>query len=125
MDSDLGVTEGIAAAMKLPLLDEERFSRIFGDNDTLKNRVLGVFLESAPKYFDKFIKSYDSGNLADLASLAHTLKGSLSNIGGQRSAELARIIEINAKAGDKAALENVCDIFISEFEAFRSALEKA
>ncbi|MBT8764450.1 Hpt domain-containing protein [Desulfohalobiaceae bacterium Ax17] len=48
-----------------------------------------------------------SGDSAGLSKAAHTLKGALLNVGQKEQADLAKIIELQAKQGNLDGLEDV------------------
>lgn len=112
----------VEEAMGMKLLDEERFVKIFGDNDSFKKRVISVFIDSAPKVMAELESAYNSGDGQKISSSAHTLKGSAGNIGGERCAALAKVVELAARNNDSELIENAFPCLKKTFDEFSQKL---
>lgn len=72
-----------------------------GEPDVL-SQVLRIFLDETPKKVRALLEALDAGDAAQVARLAHSLKGSTGNIGASALLDVCRRIEDRAKAGDLA-----------------------
>ncbi len=73
------------------IADELR-QRLEGDED-LFQRVLGLFLENTPPHLATLETQLSAGDFPAVAATAHSLRGSLANVGATAAADLAREIE--------------------------------
>jgi CheY-like chemotaxis protein/HPt (histidine-containing phosphotransfer) domain-containing protein len=69
-----------------------------GDHDLL-DRIASIFGESAPELLRQLSQTAGEQDAAAVARVAHTLRGSLANIGAQHGAHLAAEIEERARKG--------------------------
>ncbi len=82
--------------------DDARFSsaqlleRFEGDEELLA-RVAEIFIESTPGLLAKLRAEIDAGNAIGVSRTAHTLRGSLANVGAEHAAFLATEIEERAR----------------------------
>ena len=108
-----------------PLLDSEHLDDLRA-LDKGKGRVLARFIDlfmahSPPRVAE--LKSYaKSGDLANLAESAHTLRGAAGNVGAFRLALLLARIEAACKTSDAAAAGEGLALLDGEYEATRLAL---
>ena len=66
--------------------------RVAGDK-TLLIELISIFFEDYPKYHAALVQSLEQEDFAALRQAAHTIKGSLSYLGGRDGASLALRIE--------------------------------
>ena len=80
------------------------------DNDQeLLRELLTIFKEDFPRTIQSLESAVGRGDLKNTASLSHTLKGMLSNLGGTRAAAAASKLEEIANAGEKTLLRDAFD----------------
>jgi PAS domain S-box-containing protein len=81
-----------------------------------------LFLRDARPKLKSMAAALDGKDLAALASIAHSLKGSASNLGARRLAELCATLEKFAKASDLDSARNLLEQTRVEFQRVASAL---
>ena len=91
---------------------EEAVTNLAGDRD-LYREVLAMFTSSLPEQLDALRRASTNVNIQNVAAIAHSLKGSASNIGAERARQLAMRIEELAQQGDGMGAMS----HIAEFEA--------
>lgn len=84
-----------------------------------------VFVTSTGERLTRLRKHAQKADAAGLATLAHALIGSASNVGAARLAELFREIEKTAKAGNLAAARVLLGQLDAEYAAAQDALRAA
>jgi HPt (histidine-containing phosphotransfer) domain-containing protein len=70
--------------------------RFDGDEELLA-RVAGIFVENTPALLAALRADIEAGNAVALSRSAHTLRGSLANVGAEHAASLAAEIEERAR----------------------------
>jgi len=78
---------------------EQAMTNLAGDRD-LYREVLATFTSSLPEQVEALRRASTHANLQDVAAIAHSLKGSASNIGAERARHLAMRVEELAQQGD-------------------------
>jgi len=82
-----------------------------GDQEML-HELIKVFVEDAPTQLAGIGNAIDAGNAKDLRQMAHTLKGSVSNLGAPRMTEKARSLETMGRDdqmdGARPVYEDLC-----------------
>jgi len=71
-----------------------------GDDPELLAELASLFLESAPEYLAQIRAAVAGGNGRALESAAHSLKGSVGNLGAQSAFEAAFLLERCGRNGD-------------------------
>jgi len=109
----------------LPALDlTTLLERMMGDRELIR-AVTKNFKEETPGYIAALQDCRARADLPGVASQAHALKGSAANLNGDALSELARKIEIAAKAGDRAALASLVQELHTQFARLCAALNEA
>ncbi|MCK2219074.1 response regulator [Actinomadura sp. ATCC 31491] len=74
--------------------------------------VAAAYLATARRTFDDLLAAADAGDLAQVAALAHRLKGSCATVGAAREAELCRQVEDLARVGavEREAIEELDEL---------------
>lgn len=85
---------------ELVVLDTGRLSLFFGDDRQLLQQITEIVQMDYPVTLEKLGKALDAGNQTDATNLAHTLKGSCANIGGDKVSAVASQVNDAAKRGD-------------------------
>ena len=88
----------------------ELLARVENDRE-LMSELISVFKAEFPKQLDSLHRAVDSADAKRVASLAHTLKGMLSNLAAHQSAATASHLEQLARNGDVAALPGALSSF--------------
>jgi HPt (histidine-containing phosphotransfer) domain-containing protein len=83
------------------------------------------FLKDVPDSIDRMKEALRGHRLPDLAHLAHRLKGSASNLGALRLAELCGKLHAEAEEGDRAHSVGLLAELEREFERVRGWLSRA
>jgi signal transduction histidine kinase/ligand-binding sensor domain-containing protein/DNA-binding response OmpR family regulator len=74
--------------------------------------ILGSYLGEAPRRLEKMRQAVADGSAADLAFVAHSLKGSSAQLGAERLAALCKDLEMKAKDG----ILDGADVLIGDVE---------
>jgi PAS domain S-box-containing protein len=84
--------------------------RVMGD-ELLADEVMGGFAQDMPAQMQLLVGSAEADNLAELANLAHRVRGAAATIGGEALRTVATEIELAARAGNldgaKACMGNL------------------
>jgi HPt (histidine-containing phosphotransfer) domain-containing protein len=106
----------------------EALERVGEDKEFLVELIEG-FIESLPEVLDALDSSVDEKEPQQLLSKAHSLKGSLLNLGAQASADVAYQLEIVADLKElthasvlMSKLKVELNTFQNEFNEWRSSL---
>lgn len=113
-----------ASAADRECLDRDAvLARIDGDLELLEEMVT-LFEVRSRELLDAMSASLDGDGEADEALIrnAHTLKGTLANLGATTSFEVARSFEMTLRAGDLAVARTALPELSREVDTFRSAL---
>ncbi len=86
----------------------ELLERVDNDQELLRD-LLAIFKEDFPRTIRSLEAAVHGADLKSTATLSHTLKGMLSNLGGTRAAAAAAKLEQMANAGEKAPLRDALD----------------
>jgi len=128
--ANTSITVPLAASEKLGKprsFDREGFlDRTMGD-PTLASEIVEAFLADSPQLLDKLSSAIAAGNTHAAASVAHTLKGSGANMGGETFAHITAQMEDAAKSEDlprlvellpsaQATLHTLCSL-LREFQS--------
>ena len=109
---------------RLPVLDKGVLNEL---RDNIGDNLAGlfeVFLEDIPAYIQAVEKSIDNGDPAALVEAAHAIKGSCSNIGAKRMAEIARQLELQGRRGSVNDAAPLVSGLRAELTRVRDALQK-
>ncbi len=84
--------------------------------------IIDLFLRTAPLHLDALRQAHLEGNLAAVASRAHSLKGAALQLGVPAIADVCERIQGAARAGDAAAASALLQELAAEVEAFSRSL---
>ncbi|MGE3957567.1 MAG: Hpt domain-containing protein [Vicinamibacterales bacterium] len=90
--------------------DGEGLLAAFDGELTDVRELTALVVASVPKYIADLREAASRGDLKGVAAMAHTIRGSVGNVGATRLAELTRDVETAARAGgpvSAAALEAI------------------
>ncbi len=94
----------------------EVLDRLGGDEELL-SEVVSLFIEEVPDILSRLKDAIDNGDWDGASKLAHTLKGSSSNVGAQGFASLALKLENDSKNGDSSEALRTYRLLQDELEA--------
>ncbi len=109
--------------MEEGLLDWDMTSMLeqLGDDRTLLEEVLAIFLRDAPEHLAALGLAIEQGNAEKVATIAHTMKGELGYLGVPKITQKARELEQMGHTRSLAEAEPVFRRFEAELCAlFRS-----
>jgi HPt (histidine-containing phosphotransfer) domain-containing protein len=110
-----------AEVLDLSVINGLRELREAGQPDPLKELV-ELFLKDARPRMERMSAALKAQNGAELGALAHSLKGSASNLGARRLALLAASLEKQAKAGSVLEAASGLEAVQAEFERVECTL---
>ncbi len=96
---DCAATESANAPTTLPPFNRETALANVGGSEELFQEIVELFTRECPKQIDAMRQARMTGNNADLARIAHTLKGAISHFEAQSAWEAALRIETMARDG--------------------------
>lgn len=94
------------------IFDLNLLKREFSDSTEILQEAFSLFKQLSPEMLNAIEKSFNEKNWKGLNHAAHTLKGSVSNLGGYKVQQSALKIE-------KAAETNDIDLIKSEIEILK------
>jgi HPt (histidine-containing phosphotransfer) domain-containing protein len=89
----------------------------FGGNAKLYLRVLGTFADSMGAHIDRLNELATEAALADYMIEVHGVKGSCYGVGANKEGDMAKELELSAKAGDFAKVSSGNPVFASAVHA--------
>lgn len=104
------------------------FTRIQETSDgdmEFESELIEMYLEDAKEHTGKIVELISSGDVENLKSAAHTLKGSSANIGASGVQAVAAVIERSASDGDlppSSEAENLNSVMAETEIVFREYL---
>jgi PAS domain S-box-containing protein len=104
-----GGTAAAAEGPAPPPLDVGTLLAGFAGNRKLLGEVIELFLADTPRILDEARRALARRDAAALASSAHALKGSMGLFAQRGAYEAARRLELAAKAGELARIEEIFD----------------
>ena len=110
--------------MKCEIFDSD--DALFRSNNDIELlRVLfETFLSLIPEYNQSLEQAVLQANFESIKKIAHTIKGSISNIGGHRAAQAASNLEQLANNRETSLIPKAVSDLFKEFQSFQSEFEK-
>lgn len=105
------------------ILDKERLSLLFGDNGDFLKEIFSIVQEDFPANLKSLEEAHSSAQYEAALRLAHTLKGSLANIGGNKASHIAAQIHDSYKQGRYPEAETLLPVLSHEIDAFIFAFQ--
>ena len=102
--------------MNRALAIENVLERLGGDEELLAE-VVELFIDEVPDILCSLEEAIKNGDWENARKLAHTLKGSSSNIGAERFASLALELEKTSKDQDSSRAVEAFQLLKDEFSA--------
>jgi CheY-like chemotaxis protein/HPt (histidine-containing phosphotransfer) domain-containing protein/anti-sigma regulatory factor (Ser/Thr protein kinase) len=123
--SRVGDTAPLPPHAGAALLDFDRegfFERAMGDPE-LAAEISAVFLADAPPLFAELAAAVGSADSAAAAKLAHNLKGSSANMGGEKLSRIADEMQIAGRKGDVDSLSALLPAAEAAFHSLLAELK--
>ncbi|MFO7812586.1 MAG: PhnD/SsuA/transferrin family substrate-binding protein [Pelovirga sp.] len=106
-----------------PLFDRPQFlDRLLGD-EALAATIIELFLEDMPRQISSLTTSLRAENTAEVANLAHKIRGAAANLTAIQLHRTATAMEAAAHAEDIAQLQILLSELNARFSAFKTAME--
>lgn len=86
--------------------------------------LVGVFISDSQTQIENLKSAISSSNAEDVRRIAHTLKGSSSNLGLGVLSESCQVLEHKAAEGSLVEANEHLEIITSNYEAAKKALEE-
>ncbi|MEW6991745.1 response regulator [Colwelliaceae bacterium 6441] len=102
---------------------KEGFLKRIRNNINLAEKLIKLFLEDGPQQIKDLQDAITKTDNEKIVSIAHKLKGSVKNLGGNKLAQLLEVIEINQKSGSLEKLDHYKLELTNEFENFIAELQ--
>lgn len=87
-----------------------------GDDRVFYRELLDLFLDDARQRLVQLESALSAGDLAQVASTAHSIKGAAANLAAERARALAWAIESRGRAGDSTGLAERAGELAAELE---------
>jgi two-component system, sensor histidine kinase and response regulator len=100
----------------------ETLRRATGGNETIARLVVMTFLSDTPKKIASLRRAVSTKDAEALATVAHSLKGSLALIGAQKAAGTARNLQAMGRLGNLSGAAAEFRVLEGEFEELRLKL---
>ncbi|PKL51141.1 MAG: hypothetical protein CVV42_00855 [Candidatus Riflebacteria bacterium HGW-Riflebacteria-2] len=106
------------------VLDSERIRRIFGHKPQSLSRLVKAAFANYTNLDKQIQRQITNNDFVTAAANAHTIKGSLGNLGGNQAAELAARLEQALKNNDGEQADKIREQLNTAFNEFFTSLEK-
>ncbi|MCX6592442.1 MAG: Hpt domain-containing protein [Acidobacteria bacterium] len=100
---------------------EDLLDRMMG-SEVLARRVVAAFLADTPLQLTALASALERASSQDARLIAHSLKGSAANVGGQQLSRVAAHVEKLGEAGDLAAVRQMLPTLTASFDALAPVL---
>lgn len=100
-------------------MDRESLQEIVKNNP---RELLDLFIQDSPQLLQALGTAVSSGDRLELRSVAHALKGAVSNFGARHPQALAAELEKVARTGDLENAQQLVDSLTLEVDRLRSQL---
>jgi CheY-like chemotaxis protein/HPt (histidine-containing phosphotransfer) domain-containing protein len=125
VDLDRTVAQPAMPLQATPTLDRPLVERMRASHAHLLGRLVSTYLEYAPGALASLGDAVRRGDKPAVSRAAHSLKSSSANVGGQRLAELCRLLEAHLRhpdAGVDETSRRLADDIEAEYERLAVAL---
>ncbi len=104
----------------VPHFDEKELLERVGNNNELAQKLMGMFLLQFPKYIESLRQAIQQNNHNEILKIAHTIKGSSSNMSLNQLTGLAKKIEANVDKNEINGLNELFNAMLSEWEKVKA-----
>jgi len=101
-------------------VDEAELVKRFKGKAALLRKLNGIFADQTPRLLADIRRGIDEGDGARIAHAAHTLKGSLAQLGAMEASEVARQLEEAGEAGVFSRTESL----VNQLDQDTAAVER-
>ncbi len=105
-------------------LDLDRLAEIAGDDEGFARELVTLFLEDAATHLDTLTVAIEQGEAEVVREIAHTLKGSASNVGAEPIRGLAYELEQRGRNRELGGVDALLASMRGELERVREAAEE-
>ena len=112
---------------ELPILDPQPLRDLLdlGAEEGLIQELIGMFQEDIPPRLEALRAGLASGDMTKIMMESHQMKGALSNLGLVRFAEMAALIETEARAGILDRTQATTESLPAAYDEALAALQQA
>lgn len=96
---------------------------LFGDNLEMIQEICTIVMSDFPELSKKLSSAIQGKDQELISQYAHTLKGSIANVGGDRASQIAHEIHIAAKDKDYVTCSRLYPLLEEELQEFFAALK--
>jgi HPt (histidine-containing phosphotransfer) domain-containing protein len=121
--SSLSAAESLSESLDAEMIASLRRMESAGRSGLL-NQLIDLFLKDSQSRLTAMREALAQGDIKTLTRIAHTLKGSSSNLGAKRMAAICDILEARGEAGSMERSHVLISTLEEEFMLVREALEK-
>ncbi len=108
---------------ELPDFNRERIAVLFGNDLTICKQVLDILKDDLPSHLDQLSESIGEQDSRQIYKTAHTLKGTLANVGADRGSSLAQRMVLASQENNfeycrklYESLVETTETFLAEFQ---------
>jgi len=94
------------------------------DDEKLARKIVEVFLDDTPRQIEILRGYLETGDAEGAERQAHTIKGSVANVGGEALRAVAFTLEKAAKTGGLSAAKGRLAELERQFAALKQAMKK-
>jgi len=116
------VVEEIPVFNKNNVYSKEALLKRFDNDEVFVQELTTIFIDDFARQLDFIKKAFDNNDLKEVLVLAHTIKGSSSNVEANKITSLALEIELAAKDGQSVVIADKIRGLHNEFELFQQAV---
>jgi len=94
----------------------------FSGNPALVKRLIQIYMETSPKVIGEIEAGVASGDIEQVGSQAHSLKGLSAELGAEELAEISHQIQVAARTGDLAVMGSLIKSLVCSYKETTVAL---
>ena len=108
----------------LPVFNSNELLRVFDGDEMIMKELIQLFIDTFPEHYYKIKDAIQHGDPAQLASAAHTLKGSAANIRAETCRMAAYELEMMGKNQQTNSGQEALGRLDSEFAKFKQLVQE-
>ncbi len=112
-------------SMAISGLDAHRVLELFDGNEKVFFEILRSYAMSTRQLLETLDRLLESENIEEYAIVIHGIKGASRGICAQKTGRAAELLELAAKAGDRAAVKSRHSAFVRIAKALLEAIDAA
>lgn len=110
--------------LELTLVDMAKLRVRFDDDEELLEEIFRVFLSEVPDRTHNIRTALADDDLPRLTALAHSLKGVAGTMYAEKLRQAAYVVELTARAGEKAKAAALVDTLLAELAATAEDIDR-